>query len=59
MVMPKGPRPHLWQRRFDKMYIPEPNSGCWLWTAALRMGYGCFHAYRVDTHTYNSLRKMT
>ena len=21
--------------RFEAKYIPEPNSGCWLWTAAL------------------------
>jgi hypothetical protein len=27
--------------RFEKKYIPEPNSGCWLWTAALLDGrYG-------------------
>lgn len=26
-------------------YIPEPNTGCWLWTVAtLRSGYGCFTA---------------
>lgn len=27
--------------RFDAKWIPEPNSGCWLWTAYLNMwGYG-------------------
>ena len=27
--------------RFGDKYIPEPNSGCWLWTAAYgRRGYG-------------------
>jgi hypothetical protein len=27
--------------RFEAKYIPEPNSGCWLWTAALNpAGYG-------------------
>jgi hypothetical protein len=27
--------------RFDAKWIPEPNSGCWLWTAAIgREGYG-------------------
>jgi hypothetical protein len=27
--------------RFEVKYIPEPNSGCWLWTAALNhAGYG-------------------
>jgi len=29
------------QARFHTKYIPEPNSGCWLWTAALsHKGYG-------------------
>ncbi len=28
-------------RRFEEKYIPEPNSGCWLWTASLtNKGYG-------------------
>lgn len=26
--------------RFERSYIPEPNSGCWLWTAAQCRGYG-------------------
>ena len=27
--------------RFEQKYIPEPNSGCWLWTAGVnRLGYG-------------------
>lgn len=27
--------------RFEEKFIPEPNSGCWLWTAATKeMGYG-------------------
>lgn len=29
--------------RFEAQYIPEPNSGCWLWTGFLdRFGYGYF-----------------
>lgn len=29
--------------RFEKKYIPEPNSGCWLWTGAVTgAGYGAF-----------------
>lgn len=29
------------QERFDQKWIPEPNSGCWLWTAAHNgSGYG-------------------
>jgi len=31
--------------RFEEKYIPEPNSGCWLWTAAQLNGYG---AIKVD-----------
>lgn len=27
--------------RFEAKYVPEPNTGCWLWTAALNTyGYG-------------------
>jgi HNH endonuclease len=25
---------------FDDCYIPEPNSGCWLWLFGLKAGYG-------------------
>lgn len=29
------------QERFDARYIPEPNSGCWLWLAGgQKIGYG-------------------
>src|SRR3990167_5108101 len=24
--------------RFDAMYVPEPNSGCWLWVGSLNRG---------------------
>ena len=26
--------------RFEKYYMPEPNSGCWIWLGALAQGYG-------------------
>src|SRR5262245_8278591 len=30
--------------RFEEKFIPEPNSGCWLWIGALNdKGYGHFH----------------
>ena len=29
-------------RRFERGYIPEPNSGCWLWDGFLNNGYGKF-----------------
>jgi len=29
--------------RFDAKFVPEPNSGCWLWTASTKgSGYGSF-----------------
>lgn len=42
------------QQRFDEKYIPEPNSGCWLWIGAVdRKGYGQLRyggRNRVATH---------
>ncbi len=36
----KWPRPSL-SVRFHSKYIPEPNSGCWLWLGKIsRYGYG-------------------
>lgn len=30
--------------RFDAKYVPEPNSGCWLWVGATtKQGYGSFY----------------
>lgn len=43
--MPKGvyPRPYTAQERFEQKYVPEPNCGCWLWTAGVTDdGYGKF-----------------
>jgi hypothetical protein len=38
--------------RFASKYVPEPNSGCWLWLASIRNkahGYGQFHiGHRPD-----------
>lgn len=32
------------KRRFEDKYEPEPNSGCWIWTAYLKPeGYGMIH----------------
>lgn len=31
------------ESRFESKYIPEPNSGCWIWIAGIdRCGYGKF-----------------
>lgn len=27
---------------FEQKYIPEPNSGCWLWLGGVSAGYGMF-----------------
>jgi hypothetical protein len=44
--------PHSFKRsvreRFDAGWIPEPNSGCWLWTGYLDRGYGHLLAWRKD-----------
>jgi hypothetical protein len=34
---------------FDAWYMPEPNTGCWLWIGATReFGYGIYSVYRDD-----------
>jgi predicted XRE-type DNA-binding protein len=46
--------------RFESLYLPEPNSGCWLWTGSLnKAGYGEFSiggskpaAYRLSYYLY-------
>lgn len=46
--------------RFESKFIPEPNTGCWLWTAtSVKYGYGTFHwrgkdryAHRVSWELY-------
>lgn len=42
------PRPRLsMEARFSDKYIPEPNSGCWLWIGALNdSGYGVIQMAR-------------
>lgn len=35
--------------RFERHYVPEPNSGCWLWTGSvMNSGYGNFTTYVKD-----------
>lgn len=49
------------RERFDLSYMPEPNSGCWLWIAAAKPpGYGvigvngrCSSAHRVSWQLHN------
>lgn len=37
--------------RFERYYIPEPNSGCWLWIGGMTgaNGYGAFESDEVPT----------
>lgn len=36
--------------RFELGFMPEPNSGCWLWLGGqTRNGYGVFHPDRLET----------
>lgn len=49
---------HAHRRKFEDSYIPEPNSGCWLWTGASggEAGYGSLggmRAHRVSHVIYN------
>lgn len=44
--------------RFERKYIPEPNSGCWLWIGLLHEGgYGEFRlpckGRRIRAHVYS------
>jgi HNH endonuclease len=49
--MPKGiyERPSL-ATRFANNYTPEPNSGCWLWTASIGAGSGYGKIYGLGQH---------
>lgn len=49
------------QKRFESFVMPEPNTGCWLWSGSLvTKGYGAFRlngksvmAHRVSYKMYN------
>ena len=51
------PKQRSLQRRFDSQYMPEPNSGCWIWCGyANSNGYGIIHAHnRTMLATHISL----
>jgi hypothetical protein len=39
--------------RFERHYIPEPNSGCWLWIGKIsNRGYGCFDNHMAHRFAY-------
>lgn len=40
--------PQSVQERFEDRFIPEPNSGCWLWTGEIdAYGYGSFYLAKI------------
>ena len=39
-------KPMTTLERFENLYIPEPNTGCWLWLGHLQRGYGRFEIGR-------------
>ncbi len=46
--MKPGPKARPAIERFEALYCPEPNTGCWLWTAYTdRDGYGYFGISRT------------
>lgn len=42
--------------RFESKFIPEPNSGCWLWQAATSRRYG---AFSVDGRTVTKAHRAS
>jgi len=47
--------------KFEQSYIPEPTSGCWLWTGPYHnWGYGWLHAEgkSVRAHVFSLERKL-
>ena len=40
------------EERFWERVVPEPNSGCWLWTGALITGYGVLWEKERDGNIY-------
>ena len=47
--------------RFWSKYIPEPNSGCWLWMGTLsNNGYGvdCFGSMKDGTRRYSTTNRL-
>lgn len=48
------------EEKFHSYYVPEPNTGCWLWTGAqsrgygqMRIGYAKMYAHRFSYRLYN------
>jgi hypothetical protein len=49
-----GPTPRNPLERFMEKVMPEPNSGCWLWTGAIsKNGYGAFDGRSAGAHRFS------
>lgn len=45
--------------RFEHLFIPEPNTGCWLWTGCLNpKGYGNFHYHGKTRLSHGAAYEM-
>jgi len=42
------------EAKFSEKYIPEPNSGCWLWLGSLTKNYGKM-GVRVERNIYKTM----
>ncbi len=42
-------------KRFDNLWIPEPNSGCWLWLGCIYPPWG-YGQFRLDGHRGRRVR---
>jgi hypothetical protein len=45
------------ERVFDTLYVPEPNTGCWLWLGRLNpKGYGWFGKMGAHRYAYTAVK---
>jgi hypothetical protein len=53
--MSKGPAPRSNRERFDEKWELNPETGCWIWIAGRRRGYGVFN-YRWGVGRSESIK---
>ena len=51
--MPKG-NPTPARQRFDRLFIPEPMSGCYLWMGTTNGRYGTFDDYQLAPYRHRN-----
>lgn len=48
------------KERFERLYLPEPNTGCWLWTGTTNnQGYGKMTISKKGTKTYPRAHRVS